>query len=279
MSYQPVIPMGGIAGWRLLQRTQASQQATFDKSADVQRDVAYFEEKIGGVTSAADLVADRRLLKVALGAFGLDSEIDKKAFVRKVLEEGTTDPEALASRLTDKSFAKLSDAFGFGDSGGPNTADAGFAAKITDAYKTRAFEVAVGDADNNMRLAMNFKREIADLASQGEDGASWYNVLGSKPLLQVVEKAFGLPSSFSKLDIDRQRDILAGKADALIGDDTLAAFKDPAAVEKVITRFLARAQIEDGVSSSSPASAALTLLQGASGSGSQGILNLLASQG
>ncbi|MFO1143927.1 MAG: DUF1217 domain-containing protein [Amaricoccus sp.] len=278
MSYQPTIPMGGVAGWRFLERTQATQQATFDKSADVQRDVAYFEEKIGSITSAADLVADRRLLKVALGAFGLDGEIAKKAFIRKVLEEGTTDPKALASRLTDKSFARLSEAFGFGDASGPYTAAAGFAAKITDAYRKRAFEAAVGDADNNMRLALNFKREIADLATRGENGASWYNVLGSKPLRQVFEKAFGLPTAFAQVDIDRQRDVLADKTGALLGGDTLAVFKDPAAVEKVITRFLARAQIDEGASARSPASAVLTLLQGGGG-GSQGILNLLASKG
>ena len=164
---------------------------------------------------------------MALGAFGLDGEIDKKAFIRKVLEEGTTDPKALASRLTDKSFAKLSDAFGFGDAGGPYTDGAGFAATITAAYKTRAFEAAVGDADNDMRLAMNFRREIADLAAQGADGASWYTVLGSKPLRQVFENAFGLPTAFSQVDIDRQRDVLADKTDALLGGDTLAVFQRP----------------------------------------------------
>ena len=190
-----MIPLGGIAGWRFLQRTQATQQAAFEKGPELQKDIAYFTEKIGAITSAADLVADRRLLKVALGAFGMDSEIDKKAFIRKVLVEGTTDPKALASRLTDKSYARLSDAFGFGEAGGPNTADAGFATTITAAYKTHAFEVAVGDADNNMRLAMNFRREVAALAARGEDGASWYNILGSKPLRQVFEKAFGLPAS------------------------------------------------------------------------------------
>ena len=277
MSYQPTIPLGGLAGWRFLERTQATQQATFDKSADVERDVAYFEEKIGGITSAADLVADRRLLKVALGAFGLDGEIDKKAFIRKVLEEGTTDPKALASRLTDKSFAKLSDAFGFGAADGPYTDGAGFAAKIIDAYKARAFEAAVGDADDDMRLAMNFRREIADLAAQGEDGASWYTMLGSKPLRQVFETAFGLPAAFSQVDIDRQRDVLADKTDALLGGDTLAVFRDPAAVEKVIERFLARAQIKAGASRSSPASMALALLQGRNADASQGLLNLLAS--
>jgi hypothetical protein len=279
MSFQPLVPVSGVAGWRFLQRTQASQQAAFDKSPEVQRDVAYFEEKIGSVASAADLVADRRLLKVALGAFGLDSEIDKKAFIRKVLEEGTTDPKALASRLTDKSYARLSEAFGFGDAGGANTADAGFATAITSAYRTRAFEVAVGYSDNNMRLAMNFRREITALANAGTEGASWYNILGSKPLRQVMEKAFGLPASFAQLDIDRQRDILADKAGALFGTGTLAAFRDPAATEKLIDRFLARAQIEDGPSASSPASLALSLLRNATASGSDGILSLLASKG
>jgi hypothetical protein len=277
MSYQPVVPLGGLAGWRFLQRTQAAQQAAFDKSADVARDVAYFAEKIAGVGSAADLVADRRLLKVALTAFGLDGELGKKAFIRKVLEEGTTDPKALASRLTDKAFAKLSDAFGFGAVDGPRTGDAGFAAKIAGAYKARAFEAAVGDADNDMRLAMNFRREIADLAAQGEEGASWYGVLGSKPLRQVFEGAFGLPAAFAQVDIDRQRDVLAERTERLLGGDTLAVFREPAAVEKLIERFLAQAQIRSASSGKSPASMALALLQGRNADASQGLLNLLAS--
>lgn len=276
MSFQPVVPLGGIAGWRFLERTQASQQASFEKGAELQRDIAYFQEKIGGIGSAADLVADRRLLKVALGAFGLEGEIDKKAFIRKIMDEGTTDPAALANRMTDKSWYKLAEAFGFGDAGGTKTGDVGFAAKIVAAYKTRAFEVAVGDADNNMRLAMNFRREIAELA-QGE-GGSWYSLLGSKPLREVVEKAFGLPTAFGQIDIDQQREILRDKASALFGADSLAVFQDAANVEKVINRFLARAQIEEGVSSTSPGAAALTLLQSMNDSGSQGLLNLLASR-
>jgi Protein of unknown function (DUF1217) len=278
VSFTPTIPIGGIAGWRFLERTQASQRAAFEKGPELQRDVAYFAEKIGSVTSAADLVADRRLLKVALGAFGMESEIDKKAFVRKVLEGGTTNPSSFSNRLTDKSYYKLAKAFGFGDTGGPHIADAGFAAKITEAYKARAFESAVGDADNNMRLAMNFRREIAELAAYGETGASWFNVLGSKPLREVFEKALGLPKQFGQIDIDKQAEILADKTAALFGKSTLDAFKDPAAVEKVITRFLARAQIEGGITATTPGAGALTLLQGMSSGSSQGLLNLLASR-
>lgn len=278
MSYVPAIPLGGVAGWRFLERTAARQQATFEKTATVAREIAYFEERIGAVTSAADLVADRRLLTVALTAFGLDGEIDKKAFVRKVLDEGTTADDALAVRLSDPAWKRFSAAFGFGDTAGGRTGETGFAARIVAAYKTRAFEVAVGRADDNLRLAMNFKREIAALASDGATGASWYKVLGSKPLREVFETAYGLPSGFVNIDIDRQRDILAEKTGALFGADTLAAFAEPAAVEKMIARFLARAQIEAGTAATTTsAAAALTLLQGMSGGGASGLFNLLAS--
>src|SRR5690606_39015084 len=94
MSFQPTIPMGGLAGWRFLERTAAAQRAAFERGPELARDIAYFQERIAAVGSAEELVADRRLLKVALGAFGLEDEIDKKAFVRKVLEGGTDDPRS-----------------------------------------------------------------------------------------------------------------------------------------------------------------------------------------
>jgi hypothetical protein len=275
VAFTPTVPLNGIAGWRFLERTAERQQAAFEKSPDVARDVAYFEGKIGSITAAADLVADRRLLKVALGAFGMEGEIDKRAFIRRVLEEGTDAPSDLAVRLTDPAWRKLSDAFGFADAAGPKTASAGFAATITAAYKTRACETAVGEANNDMRLAMNFRREIAALAASGDSGGSWYSVLGSKPLRTVFEKAFGLPTAFGQIDIDQQREVLRDRARRLFGKDTLDVFKDPAAVDKLLQRFLARSQVESASSTSGGASAALALLRP---SGSSGLFNLIASK-
>jgi hypothetical protein len=276
MSYQPVVPLPGIAGWRFLERTQARQQAAFETGAALKREVAYFEEKIASVTTAADLVADRRLLGVALAAFGLEGEIDKKALIRKVLEEGTGEG-AMATRMTDPAWRKLAAALGFGD-GGAQTGKPGFAPGIISAYKTRAFEAAVGEANNDMRLALNFRREMATLAAG--KGGSWYAVLGSKPLRQVVEKAFGLPSAFAQVDIDKQVEMLRDRADGLFGSDSLAVFQDAANVDKLIDRFLARAQIESGAGATGPAANALALLQGmTSDRGSSGLWNLIASRG
>lgn len=274
MSFQPQIALSGPAGWRFLQRTQASQQAAFDKGPQLQREIAYFTETIASVTSAADLVADRRLLKVALGAFGLEGEIDKKAFVRKALESDMADPASFANRLTAPGYKAMAAVFGF--AAGPRTGDPGFAERIVAAYKTRAFEAAVGETNEDMRLAMNFRREMVEL-SKGPEGGSWYSVIGSKPLREVIEKAYSLPREFGRIDVDRQRDTLRDKTSALFGTPNLTAFADPANVQKVIDRFLARAQLEAGPGASTPQSPALTLLRNAA-SGSQGLYNLLAAR-
>jgi hypothetical protein len=64
----------------------------------------------------------------------------------------------------------------------------------------------------------------------------------------------------------------------MFGTGKLTAFQDAANVDKLIDRFLARSQIEQGASATSPAAGALTLLQSLTGGGSDGLLNLLASR-
>lgn len=263
MSFQPVVPFGGYTGWRILERTMERQQEAFNQSKTVQRDLDYFAEKIGGVTSAEDLVGDYRLLKVALTAFGLQDDIGNKFFIRKILSEGTSAPDALANKLADKTYYKLADAFGFGGVGLPHTQDSGFAEKIADAYRTRSFEMAVGEQNSDMRLALNLNRELADLAASGVgEDAKWFSVMGSEPLRKVFDTAFGLPTAFAALDIDRQLAVYKEKAEKLFGDSSVSQFADPGQRDDLIKRFLVRSEINSGVTGYSPAHVALTLLGG-----------------
>ena len=41
MSFQPTIPLSGVGGWQLLQRTEETQRALFGKKADLAADIAY----------------------------------------------------------------------------------------------------------------------------------------------------------------------------------------------------------------------------------------------
>lgn len=261
MSYTPVVPRGGYAGWAFLTRTRAAQKQAFVASASLQREAAYFRAKIGGISTAAELVADRRLLAVALGAFGLEADTGNRFFVRKVLEDGTLKPGALANRLADKRYLEFSRAFGFGDSAASRTRSPGFAEAILAGYETRAFEAAVGTQNDRMRLAMNAERELARLAGRPlSETAKWFTVLGAPPLREVFETAFGLPRTVAALDLDRQLAIFRDKAERVLGSADLGQFGDSGKIEALIRVFLLRAETGAAAGAQPAPSTALALL-------------------
>ncbi len=258
---QPVLPLTGIAGWAYLQRTLPDQQASFANSAGVRRETDYFRDRIATVRSAEDLVADRRLLAVALDAFGLGDEIDKRAFIEKALREGTENPRAMAARLSDPRWRDFAAAFGFGDGAGPQTAREGFADGILARHRVRSFEKAVGGIDEGMRLALNFDREMAGYATGPlSETAVWFRVLGQPPLRTVFEKAFGLPATFSTLDVERQAAVLRERTRRVAGGG-IAALADPAKRETLLRRFLVAEQLGDAVGANARSLSALSMLQ------------------
>lgn len=263
MSYTPIIPASGYAGWKLLNRTMVAQKTAFTSSAEMQRDEDYFREKIGSIKTAEELVSDRRLLKVALGAFGLEADIDNKFFIRKILEEGTLDSGDLANKLADKTYLKLSQAFGFGDYTTPRTVLSDFADEILAAYETRQFEVAVGESDETLRLAMAAERELPELAAGStSDNAKWYSLIASKSLSTVLRGALGLPDSLGSLDVDQQLTIYKDRADSVLGSPNASDLGGADSLEKIVRLYLVRSQIES-FSATSPGQTALQLLQGA----------------
>lgn len=277
MSFDPIIPASGVLGYRLLVKTEATQREVFDRQPEIARDLAYFNDKISTVTTAEQLVGDRRLLKVALGAFGLGDEIDKRAFMRKILAEGSESSEAFANRFVDPKYKEIAKAFGFGNLADARTGDPGFANRIGDAYRVRAFEIAVGEQDESLRLALNFRREIGKFANANDPlNTAWLSALGDQPVRAVLEGAFGLPAGFGSLDVDRQREELQDFSLREFGSKSMAVFNDPELVDKAITRFLIRKSIENGPTASTPGASALTLLQGAVGpSASQNLFQSL----
>ncbi|MCU0904806.1 MAG: DUF1217 domain-containing protein [Tabrizicola sp.] len=247
MSFQPLIPTGGFAGWAFLKRTQTKQEAAWQAAPAVMRDETYFRQKIGSVKTADDLVGDRRLLRVALTAFGLQADIDSKAFIRKVLADGTLKEGALANRLADKRYREFSAAFGFGDFSVPRTQLSDFADKMLSRFRTQGFETAVGEQNPTMRLALNAEREIPAIASgRGSEDAKWFTLMGNRPLREMMQTALGLPSSFATLDIDRQLATLKVRSRAVFGAETVSQFQDPKKLDALVRTYLVRAELSEG---------------------------------
>ena len=278
MTFLPVTPLSGVPGLRFLEKTSEAQQKSFENQPQLKRDIAYFKENIASIKTAEELVNDRQLFRVALGAFGLDEEIGKKFFMRKMLEDGTDDPSALANRFVDPRYRKFSDAFGFGNLTGPKTGFSGFADKITDAYKTNQYEIAVGNKDPNLRLALGFKREIGEFAnSNGADTFAWFSVMGNQPLRTVFEQAYSLPKAFGTLDVDKQREVFQDKTSGMFGSSSLSVFKDEEAINTLVDRFLTMAQLNGSGIASAGGSPALSILASSQQSASSAIFGILMS--
>ena len=261
MSFQPVVPLSGYVGWKFLERTLEVQQATFAVSQPINRATDYFSANIGDVKTAADLVNDRQLLSVALGAFGLDEDINNTFFIRKILEDGTVDDGALANRLADNRYAEFSRAFGFGDLPIAKTGTTGFAQDMTRRFEEQQFAQAVGSQNNDLRLAMNVSEGIDDIIGKNSTNTGrWFSVMGNPPLRQVFEAALGLPSSIISIDLDQQRDIFEERAQSILGSGDLEDLASPAAQEKLIRLFLVRSEAAS-FTAASPGANALTLLQ------------------
>ncbi|TNF20202.1 MAG: DUF1217 domain-containing protein [Rhodobacteraceae bacterium] len=263
MSFQPILPSTGLVGWKLLTRTMETQQQALSKSPEITRDTEYYKANIAKIETAEQLVSDRRLLRVALGAYGLQDDLDNRFFIRKVLEEGTQASDSLANKLADERYFLFSEAFGFDQFTGPNTYSPSFAQKVVDRYNRATFEIAVGNQNEDMRLALNTARDLPELATRdGTDDSRWFLVMGTPALRSVFETALNLPSGFGQLDLDQQLSVFRDKTEQRFGVSEVSDFADGALRERLIEQFLLQSQLDQSTSYSGM-SVALTLLQSA----------------
>lgn len=262
MSFAPVIPFSGLQGWMYLEKTYDRQLEIYSQQAQLQRDVDYFKEKIGSISSAEELVSDRRLREVALGAFGLKEDMSNIYFVQRVLGDGTASDDALANKLADSRYRQFSAAFGLGPGDLPQTLNSTAMAEIAERYIMRSFEEDVGEQDDSMRTSLYARRELVELAeTDTSEETKWYTVLGQPPLRALFETALGLPASFGQADLDRQMAVFRDRLLSMTGTSSVSQFTDMESMDRLITIYQARAQIDAYAPSFSSTATALTLLQ------------------
>jgi len=260
MAFQPIIVGTGLVAWRNLQRSLPQQLELFANSAEQKRLVDRFETNASSLTSADAVVSDRQILTVALGAYGLQDDIKNRYFVKRILDEGTSSPEALANRMSDSRYQRLAADFALDGLSRAVGVLPSKAQSITESYVEQAFSVAVGDRNESLRLALNANSEMSRIASRAvSDDAKWFLVMGNPPLRSVVEKALGLPTSFGQLDIDQQLSVFRAKSATAFGTSEIEGLAESETKAKLIDRFLLKEQLTQ-INSYSSQSIALQLL-------------------
>lgn len=276
MVYQPAIPMSGIGGWKFLQSTYDKQLQSFTRSPQVRNDRDYMIGKLSEPISVENFLKDTRLVRTVMAAFDLAGEEWKKGFINKVLQE-VGDPEStFLTRLNNSKYTAFAKALA--PENGMITIDEEALAAMAVRFERNSFTVAVGEVDDNMRLALNYQADIAEIIGNGSsDSAVAYRMLGDLPISSVLKSALNLPADTSKLPIERQAEILTASLKRVFGVSSLSELGAPEIVDKTIIRFHAMKSISDFSASNSSAANALTLLGGASGFGAGASQNLFLS--
>ncbi len=201
----------------------------------LQAQVKYFKENIVKVKTVDEFMAAGDLYSIAMKAYGLGDRIDDKAFMRQILTEGVADPDSLANRQSDGKYAEFAAVFNFAERGAATTTFRPAIEGITQGFMRQTLEENAGQQNDGVRLALYFQRKAGQITTP-------YQILSDKALAEVVRTALGLPDSFASADIDRQAALIKNRID-------FADFKDPAKLDKFLSRFTAMYEMKNGISS------------------------------
>lgn len=204
----------------------ANMTRTLDATAakpQVARESAYYLAHIRDVKSIDDFMNDDKIFSFAMKAWGLEDMTYAKAFMRKVLTEGTDSQDSFANSLSDPRYRDFANAFDFKTFGSATTAFDKAQQGTVDQYVRQTMEEDAGAQNEGVRLALYFQRKATSIDSPLE-------ILADPALLKVAQTALRLPVTMSLLDIDKQVDMISAKLD-------VTDFQDPDKLAKFLKRF------------------------------------------
>ncbi|WP_395686901.1 DUF1217 domain-containing protein [Aestuariivirga sp.] len=220
--------LGTVSKYQQITQNIDRSLAVVARRPEIKRESDYYLANVRNVKSVDEFLRNDRIYKFAMTAFGLKDMIFGKAFMRKVLVEGTDGEKSFALQLADPRFREFAETFNFARYGAATTAFDRVQQGTVDRYIRIQLESDAGKTDEGLRLALYFQRKASVVSSV-------YGLMADAALYKVVQTALGLPSTYSSTDIDTQATYLRTKID-------IADFADPVKLDNFITRFTAKWQ-------------------------------------
>jgi Protein of unknown function (DUF1217) len=214
----------------------AADKLRYAKRGDVQADATYFRAKAATITKPADFIKDYRLLKYALTAYGMESQLQYPARIKTILLDDPNKPTALVNKMSDASYRTINSAFNFAAGGVAKLKDAAFIDSIIQKHNEASYELSLGDANPSISNALYFQRTIGTIKNG-------YQIIGDPALFDVVKTAFNIPNAAAAGNV-------ASLKTWVEKSFPMSKVSDAAFVKKVIDRYLVlkdvQAQQTDG---------------------------------
>ncbi|ATN33045.1 flagellar protein [Rhizobium sp. ACO-34A] len=223
-----------------------------DAKEDAEAEIEYYKTQMEKITTLDEFLADSRLTNFVLEAKGIDPESldDEELDLRKMFESDLTDPKSYVNSLSDNTFAEIVASFNFDLEGNLSSDPVGTIQQRGDTLETvnrylrQTLEEEQGDSSEGVRLALYFQRMAPSITSA-------YDILGDTALLEFFTTAYSMSDYFSSQDVEKQAATVKNFID-------LEQLQDPDYVEKLVKRYTALYDTENGTTDS----AALSILSG-----------------
>jgi hypothetical protein len=240
-----------IDGWAVLQKNSSTLETAYAAGSSSASDAAYFQSVASSLKTPQDLLSNYRALTFVTTAFGLGSEVNQTAILKKLMTQDPSSSSSLAQQLADPAYLKFANALSNWNPPPFSTSDG--VQSVVSNYQQQSFQSSVGQDNTALQEAMVF--------TQGALGAkSLSDLMSSSAMTNVLTTALGLPQAFGALDYTQQVAILTPRVD-------VKQFATQQGVAKFVQQYLAMAQLQS--SSSSGSGSQDPILSIFNGSGSQ----------
>lgn len=218
--------------------TLAADRARFAKRGDVKNEIAYFREKVAKVTTPEEFMKDFRLMKFALSAFSMESQMDYPARIKAVLMGDLNDDKALVNRMSDPSYRSINRAFDFFNSGVSKLKNQSFIDSLVENYVANQHEQSLSQMNPTLTDGLYFERKIKSVTSG-------YQIISDPVLFPVIKTALNIPNAAVTGSIERLNEWIERDFD-------LTRVNDTKYIRGIVNRFLVLKDVQAKLASGSP---------------------------
>jgi Protein of unknown function (DUF1217) len=220
---------------------------------------SYYQENIQSVQTVDDLLSDRGIIDVVIGAYGLDETVSDD-FLKQIFDSDLSDPKSFVNQQSSSKWAELVASFNF-DSEGNLTRETlgtvqqrGETLETVNLYMRQTLEENEGESSEAVRLALYFERTAPTITDA-------YGIIADEALTEVFRTIFGYTEDFSNMDVDAQAKVINSQLE-------LSDLQDPKKLQRLIERYTAMYDTENANYDTT----AVSILSGGSGSISADLL-------
>ncbi|WP_134496218.1 DUF1217 domain-containing protein [Microvirga pakistanensis] len=211
--------------YQIITNNMTRTKALIENDTVVKREIEYYNKTIKTIKTLDDFIKNDRVFKFAMKAYGLEDMAFGKALIKKLLQEGLSNPTSMANKMTNPLYKEFAKAFDFAGKGAEATSAASATTGAVEKYVQQTLEQREGDDNQGVRLALYFKRKASSITTT-------MGILADKAIMEFVQTTFSIPKAAAKADIDVQ----VRQLEKLID---IKDFQDPKKVDKLIQRFSA----------------------------------------